>query len=149
MVDTQGGVTFDPELGVDSEQNRREEELQRAHFSLTHATPLLPAPTLSEDECRVSTTGEPKGESTSGAASQFMRSSLEAQTGLPHFLRPSTDPWCVAMVEPPVSYLESTAPIAVCEIAVVCRPASHACFARRISSLRTPFPFVTSSELLL
>ena len=28
--------------------------LQRAHFSLTHTTPLLPATTLSEGECRVS-----------------------------------------------------------------------------------------------
>ena len=27
---------------------------QKSHFSLTHATPLLPAPTLSEGECRVS-----------------------------------------------------------------------------------------------
>jgi len=34
-----------------SKENRK---LQRAHFSLTHATPLLPARTLSEGEFRVS-----------------------------------------------------------------------------------------------
>ena len=34
------------------QENRK---LQRAHFSLTHATPLLPAPTLSEGEYRMST----------------------------------------------------------------------------------------------
>jgi hypothetical protein len=33
---------------------KKTRNLQRAHFSLTHATPLLPAPTLSEGECRVS-----------------------------------------------------------------------------------------------
>jgi hypothetical protein len=49
--------------------------------SVTDATPLLPASTLSEGECG----GAPKGESTSRATSQFTHSSLEAQTGPPLF----------------------------------------------------------------
>src|SRR5271169_4963046 len=34
--------------------SKKTRNLQRAHFSLTHATPLLPVTTLSEGECRVS-----------------------------------------------------------------------------------------------
>jgi hypothetical protein len=36
------------------ENDRKSALLQRAHFSLTHTTPLLPATTPSEGECRVS-----------------------------------------------------------------------------------------------
>src|SRR5271154_871960 len=41
-----------------------------------------------------------------------------------YFLGPSQDFCHVAMVEPPVSYLESTVPAAACEIAVSIRTAS-------------------------
>ena len=40
---------FGVALGGKNDQN-----LQPAHFSLTHATPLLPVTTLSEGECRMS-----------------------------------------------------------------------------------------------
>jgi hypothetical protein len=70
--------------------------LRRAHF--LPLTPLrrrfLPALTLSVGEHQ-----------RGGPASHSIRSSLEAQNDLPHFLA------CrVAMVEPPVSNLESTLP---------------------------------------
>jgi hypothetical protein len=71
---------------------KKTRNLQRAHFSLTHATPLV------------------EGESTGGAASHFTRSSLEAQNGLPLFWWPFRDSGFVAMVEPPVSYLRVHGP---------------------------------------
>jgi hypothetical protein len=86
-------------------------------FHSPSPTPLLPAPTLSAGEHKVS-----------GGESRVSR-----QVGLPHtlraprskpkmaslyFWRPSQGSCLVAMAEPPVSYLESTAPAAACEIAV-------------------------------
>jgi hypothetical protein len=124
------------------DKNRK---LQRARFSLTHATPLLPAPTQSEGECRVGE-GEPKGESTGGAASPFTRSLLEPQIGLPLLLAVFYDSWCVAMVEPPGSYLESTALTVACEMAIIFRSAGYACYACRVLSLRTPSLSSTTSS---
>jgi hypothetical protein len=44
------------------------------------------------------------------------------------------------MVEPPVSYLESTVPAAACEIAISIRTASYADFACRELSSSTVYP---------
>jgi hypothetical protein len=60
-----------------------------------------------------------------GLRRKSTRSSLEAQNALPLILVAFS---CrVAMVEPPVSYLESTV------------PAARACFAPRVLSLRPPY----------
>jgi hypothetical protein len=61
-----------------------------------------------------------------------------------YFRQPSQDSCHVAMVEAPVSYLESTVPAAACEIAVSIRTASCACFAFRALSLR---PLSTSCTI--
>ena len=65
------------------------------------------------------------------------------------FWWPSEDSCHVIMVEPPVSCLESTVPIAACEIAVSVRSAGCAYFASRGgTSLRSPSAFYAiSSEL--
>jgi hypothetical protein len=65
-----------------------------------------------------------------------------------HFWRPSQDSYHVAMVEPPVSYLEPTLPAAACEIAVSIRTASCAGFACRALSLRPPSTSYTISARL-
>jgi hypothetical protein len=80
-----------------------------------------------------------ESESTNGAASQFTRSSLKAQTGL-YFWWPSTDSWCVAMVEPPVSYLDSMVPTAACEMAIVFRSVGCACCACGVLSIQASPP---------
>jgi hypothetical protein len=55
--------------------------------SLVHATPLLPAPTLSEGEHRVRVSeGELKVSRRVELPPQFTRSSLEIPTGLPRYL---------------------------------------------------------------
>jgi hypothetical protein len=56
--------------------------------------------------------GEPKGESTSEAASHAPRSKFKLVSL--YFRWPSTDSWCVLMVESLISYLESTVSTAVC-----------------------------------
>jgi len=54
----------------------------------------------------------------------------------------------VAMVEPPMSYLESTVRGTACEIAVLIKIASCACFACRALSLRPPSTSCTISARL-
>jgi hypothetical protein len=111
-------------------------------------TPLLPPPTLSAGESKVSG-GESKVSRRVGLPRSFTRSSLEARNGLPLFLVAfSTLPFCVAMVEPPVSYLEAPVPAAACEMAIIFGSAGCACLARRVLSLRPPRPsYVTLSFL--
>jgi hypothetical protein len=77
----------------------------------------------------------------------FTGSSLEAGNGLPLLLVAfSRLLFGVAMVEPPVSYLEAAAPAAACEMVIVFGSASCACLARRVLSLRPPSPsYATSS----
>jgi hypothetical protein len=106
-------------------------------------TPLLPPPTLSA--------GESKVNRRVGLPRSFTRSSLEARNSLPLFLVAfSTLPFYIAMVEPPVSYLEALVPAAACEIAIIFRSAGCACLARRVLSLRLPRPsYVTLSFLPL
>jgi hypothetical protein len=63
---------------------KRHRNLHRAHFlTFPPSTPLLPAPTLNAGECKMSG-GESKV--SRRPASQFARSSLEAQNSLPLFL---------------------------------------------------------------
>jgi hypothetical protein len=107
------------------DKNRK---LQRARFSLTHATPLLPAPTQSEGECRVGE-GEPKGESTGGAASPFTRSLLEPQIGLPLLLavfyrllvrRHGGTTWFLLRVHGPYRCLRDGYYISICGLRLLC-----------------------------
>jgi hypothetical protein len=104
-------------------------------------TPLLPPPTLSAGESKVSR--------RVGLPRSFTRSSLKARNGLPLFLVAfSILPFCVAMVEPPVSYLEAPVPAAACEMAIIFGSAGCAYLARRVLSLRPPCPSYATLSLL-
>ncbi len=78
----------------------------------------------------------PKVSRRVGLPRSFTHSSLEARNGLPLLLVAfSTLLLCVAMVEPPVSYLEATVPAAAYEMAIVFVSAGCACLARRVLPL--------------
>ena len=76
-----------------------------------------------------------------GPASLVTGPSLDVETGLPraskmgslHFWWPRR----VAVVEPPVLYLQSTVPTAACDLAVVFRPTGYSSLACRVLPLRS------------
>ncbi len=127
-----------------AKENRK---LQQALFSLTHATPLSPAPTLSTGECKVS-----GGESwVSGrGVGRPCRSHLpcsKPKTASLYFRWPSRDSSRAAIVEPPVSYLESTVPAAACKMIIVSGSVDCGPFAYRVLSPRLPSPSYAVSSL--
>ena len=85
-----------------------------------------------------------EGEPTVGASSQLTL--LVPNVASPYFWRPSADSWCVAMVESPVSHLESTVPTAVCEMATVFGSAGCVYFTCRVLSVRPPSPSSATSS---
>jgi hypothetical protein len=99
----------------------------RLTFHSPSLMPLLPMPTLSAGEHKVN-----GGESRVSRQVRLPHN-LRAPRSKPkmaslYFWRPSQDSCHVAMVEPPVSYLELTVPAAACEIAISIRTANYACF---------------------
>jgi hypothetical protein len=126
-------------LGQGSWQQNRTENCGELTFHSPPPTPLLPAPTLSAGESRVSE-GESWVKST-GGASQSTRSSLESQNGLPLFFGCLLEtPRRVAMVEPPVSYLKFMVPDATCEIAISVESAGRALFCLPCHLFDRPLP---------
>jgi hypothetical protein len=110
--------------------------------SLHPSTPPLPALILSASEYKVS-----GGKSKVSRLMGLPRNPhVEApKMASPLFLVASRDSCCVAMVEPPVSYLASTVPATTCEMAIVFRSADYAYFTCRVPSLRAPSPSSATS----
>ena len=89
--------------------------LPRAHLPLTPhstpSTPLLPPLTLSAGESKVS-----RMDWWACLATHTLLARKGPKMASLYFWWPPRDSCCVAMVEPPVSYLESTVPVVACEI---------------------------------
>jgi hypothetical protein len=114
--------------------------LQRPHLALTHPTPPYQHLLTTAGERQLSG-GKSQGQVDGvGPASHFTSPSLDVQTGLPRASKiGSLHCWWprrVAMVEPPVLYLQSIVPTAACDMAIVFRPTGYSSSACRIFSLR-------------